>query len=51
MKLKCSCNDFEEGLRQIIKAQTIAHHIEYTAPIIKYCPWCGNKLIKVDNES
>ena len=50
--MECDCIDWVNSLEQIIGAQTLAwtHGMEYTGTVVKYCPWCGKKLRRVENE-
>jgi len=48
-KETCSCNDYQEGMIQIIDAQRllfVTKGMQYTGKKINFCPWCGKKLQK-----
>lgn len=49
--MKCNCNEYEIGIKQIVAAQLHSnnhHGTPYTAKKFKYCPWCGNRLEEYD---
>lgn len=48
-KMKCSCEEYLKSMPQIDGAQVLAnvHGISYTGSSIKFCPWCGDKLLKL----
>ena len=46
MKVSCDCDDWADGMEQIVGAQLLAsnHGIKYTAQMFRFCPWCGKEL-------
>ena len=44
------CPGWEKGMKEIEAAQIYCSFRpgapKYTAPKIKFCPWCGNKIIQ-----
>jgi len=44
------CSGWEEGMEQIEAAQIFcSNHSagpKYTAPVFKFCPWCGKEIYK-----
>jgi len=51
MKMKCMhCKDFEKNMKCLDACTTSAfiHNTPYSGEIFRYCPWCGMRLIDVD---
>ena len=41
-----NCNEWQPGIAQIEQALIFqaTHGVLYVGPIMKFCPWCGEKL-------
>ena len=51
MKMKCMrCKDFEKNMKCLDTCTTSAfiHNTPYEGEYFRYCPWCGMRLIDLD---
>lgn len=53
MNLNCNCDEWKKGRKALDSITVFAwtHGMKYTGGPFKFCPWCGTKLIDLDEEN
>jgi len=49
IKVRCECSDWEKNIESVVSAMVhmnIFHDIKYNGEVMRYCPWCGQQIIK-----